>query len=238
MNIGEKIKYFRAVKGMSGEDLSERSGISISTIRKYEVGIRKPKPDQLLKICEALGVSINTFLDFDIKTVSDLLSLIFKMDEQLDIHFEAEKGNDGAYLPQTLKLSFENELVNQKLLSYMTALEKRDEYIASVPDCKDKQVLETLSAIEQNISDLRNQLINDNTVIQKKADPDMPIVVEPSLQTYETSSATGTASSASPEIPRFLQDVLFDCTSDELELIAQTAQTIKKCLRKQSKNKH
>jgi transcriptional regulator with XRE-family HTH domain len=237
MNIGEKIKYFRAVKGMSGEDLSERSGISISTIRKYEVGIRKPKPDQLLKICEALGVSINTFLDFDIKTVSDLLSLIFKMDEQLDIHFEAEKGNDGAYLPQTLKLSFENELVNQKLLSYMTALEKRDEYIASVPDCKDKQVLETLSAIEQNISDLRNQLINDNTVIQKKADPDMPIV-EPSLQTYETSSATGTASSASPEIPRFLQDVLFDCTSDELELIAQTAQTIKKCLRRQSKNKH
>jgi transcriptional regulator with XRE-family HTH domain len=237
MNIGEKIKYFRAVKGMSGEDLSERSGISISTIRKYEVGIRKPKPDQLLKICEALGVSINTFLDFDIKTVSDLLSLIFKMDEQLDIHFEAEKGNDGAYLPQTLKLSFENELVNQKLLSYMTALEKRDKYIASVPDCKDKQVLETLSAIEQNISDLRNQLINDDTVIQKKADPDMPIV-EPSLQTYETSSATGTASSASPEIPRFLQDVLFDCTSDELELIAQTAQTIKKCLRKQSKNKH
>jgi transcriptional regulator with XRE-family HTH domain len=237
MNIGEKIKYFRAVKGMSGEDLSERSGISISTIRKYEVGIRKPKPDQLLKICEALGVSINTFLDFDIKTVSDLLSLIFKMDEQLDIHFEAEKGNDGAYLPQTLKLSFENELINQKLLSYMTALEKRDKYIASVPDCKDKQVLETLSAIEQNISDLRNQLINDDTVIQKKADPDMPIV-EPSLQTYETSSATGTASSASPEIPRFLQDVLFDCTSDELELIAQTAQTIKKCLRKQSKNKH
>lgn len=30
-------------------------------------------------------------MDFDIETVSDVLSLIFKMDEQIGLNFEAEK---------------------------------------------------------------------------------------------------------------------------------------------------
>ena len=33
----------------------------------YEYGIRNPKPDQLLKIANALGISINIFMDFDIE---------------------------------------------------------------------------------------------------------------------------------------------------------------------------
>ena len=41
-----------------------------ATIKKYEYGIRNPKPDQLLKIANALGISINLFMDFDIETVS------------------------------------------------------------------------------------------------------------------------------------------------------------------------
>ena len=77
MNIGDKIRYFRTSHKLSQDQLSDLSGINISTIRKYETGERNPKPDQLLKIADALGVSINTFLDFDIKTISDLLSLIF-----------------------------------------------------------------------------------------------------------------------------------------------------------------
>ena len=39
-------------------------------------GSRNPKPDQLLKIANALGVSINVFTDFDIETASDVLTLL------------------------------------------------------------------------------------------------------------------------------------------------------------------
>lgn len=35
----------------------------------------------LMKITNALGISTNVFMDFDIETVSDGLSLILKMDE-------------------------------------------------------------------------------------------------------------------------------------------------------------
>ena len=106
MTTGEKIKYFRNMRGISQDMLGQLSGINPATIKKYEYGIRNPKPDQLLKIANALGISINIFMDFDIETVSDVLSLLFKMDEQTDMHFEAEKDRNGNYIPSTLKISF------------------------------------------------------------------------------------------------------------------------------------
>lgn len=61
MTTGEKIRYYRNLRGMSQETLGELSGIHYATIKKYELGIRNPKPEQLLKISNALGISINVF---------------------------------------------------------------------------------------------------------------------------------------------------------------------------------
>ena len=67
-----------------------------------------------------------------IHTVSDLLSLIFKMNEQLDLNFNAEKDQNGNVIPDTLSLSFGNPLINEKLAAYITFLnqlpEKKREY--------------------------------------------------------------------------------------------------------------
>ena len=93
MTVGEKIKYFRTLHGFTQDQLIQATGLSISTLQKYESDERKPKPEQLLKISQALGISINVFMDFDIHTVSDLLSLIFKMNEQL----EFSKGQQWEY---------------------------------------------------------------------------------------------------------------------------------------------
>ena len=53
MTVGEKIKYYRNIRGISQEMLGNLSGINPATIKKYEYGIRNPKPDQLLKITNA-----------------------------------------------------------------------------------------------------------------------------------------------------------------------------------------
>ena len=75
MTTGEKIKYFRNMRGLSQETLGQLSGINSATIKKYEYGIRNPKLDQLLKIANALGISINIFMDFDIETVLSLIHI-------------------------------------------------------------------------------------------------------------------------------------------------------------------
>ena len=52
--VGKKIRAFREFRGYSQIQLAELSGINVGTIRKYELGIRNPKPDQLEKISTAL----------------------------------------------------------------------------------------------------------------------------------------------------------------------------------------
>lgn len=54
-------------------------------------------------------------MDFDIETVSDVLSLIFKMDEQLDIEFTGTKNRKGKYDPDSIALKFNNPTINNKL---------------------------------------------------------------------------------------------------------------------------
>ena len=39
--VGEKMKRYRKLRNMSQEELSEASGINVSTIKKYECGFRE-----------------------------------------------------------------------------------------------------------------------------------------------------------------------------------------------------
>ena len=94
-------------------------------------------------------------MDFDIHTVSDLLSLIFKMNEQLDLNFNSQKDSNGNILPDTLTLSFGNPVINQKLSTYVAFLNK-------MADSEKEQYTQALQELE-------NQLLDDSTDIQKTA---------------------------------------------------------------------
>ena len=86
--IGNKIRAYREFRGLNQIQLAELSGINVGTIRKYELGIRNPKPDQLEKIATALGLNVSVFLDFKIETVGDVLSLLFAIDDAVDLDFD------------------------------------------------------------------------------------------------------------------------------------------------------
>ena len=58
MTVGEKIKYFRTLHGFTQDQLVQATGLSISTLQKYESDERKPKPEQLLKFIQFLICSL------------------------------------------------------------------------------------------------------------------------------------------------------------------------------------
>ena len=91
MNTGEIIKYFRLARNMTQEQLAQDAEISFSTLRKYEANERNPKYEQLSKIADALGISVHLFMDFDIQSVSDLFSILFKMEGQTDLEIATSK---------------------------------------------------------------------------------------------------------------------------------------------------
>lgn len=125
-NISRLMKYFRKAKGMSQEELSNAAGINLSTIKKYEVGLRNPKYEQLEKIASALDINVNNFYETEINTIGDLISIIETLNDQLDMKISAEKNEAGEYLPGTVNITFKNKKVNKALLEYMDIKNNKD----------------------------------------------------------------------------------------------------------------
>jgi transcriptional regulator with XRE-family HTH domain len=74
--LGRNIKIFRARRGLSQADLSEKANISIPFLSNIERGIKYPQPDMLAKIANALGAEVNELFttNLDSAESSDLLS--------------------------------------------------------------------------------------------------------------------------------------------------------------------
>ncbi|WP_203623335.1 helix-turn-helix domain-containing protein [Lacticaseibacillus sp. 866-1] len=53
-NIGDEIKEMRLARRLTQSELADRSGLSLSSIRSYELGYRKPKKESVDAIMFAL----------------------------------------------------------------------------------------------------------------------------------------------------------------------------------------
>jgi len=61
--VGSKIKGIRESKGLSLEEVAERSGLSLDQITSIETDQNLPSLGPLIKIARALGVRLGTFMD-------------------------------------------------------------------------------------------------------------------------------------------------------------------------------
>ena len=109
-NLARTIKKYRKARKLTMEQLSEKSGINLSTLKKYETDNRNPKLEQLSKIAEALEVSVFEFLDIEVKSVNDIISLVNKMNIATDIDWDID--ND------KVCISFKNKEINNCLKEY------------------------------------------------------------------------------------------------------------------------
>lgn len=134
MNIGEKIKFYRTEAGLSQKKLGELAGgINEVTIRKYEAGDRNPKIEQLQKIATALNISIYEFIDFDVTTVSDALSLLFKLDNLDAMNINYQDTTDGIINPETISITFSDPYILVNLAQYLKARKIYEESLQADP---------------------------------------------------------------------------------------------------------
>ena len=116
MTIGEKIQFYRKANKLTQKELSELSGISEISIRKYEAGDRFPKNEQLQKIASVLEIGGNELLDvkletIKVETVGDAMTLFYLLKEKLGVSFTYTI-NGGAIDPNSISIHFKNEKVN------------------------------------------------------------------------------------------------------------------------------
>jgi transcriptional regulator with XRE-family HTH domain len=61
--FGEVVTREREALGLSQEDLADRSGLSTTTIQKYEAGEREPRARALIQLASALEVTPDVLLE-------------------------------------------------------------------------------------------------------------------------------------------------------------------------------
>ena len=145
LEIPNRLKFFRKLRGMTQEDLSCASRINFGQIRKYESGERVPKLEQLEQIAKGMNISINTLMDFDVKSVGDVMSLLIKIDETAGITFSGTKNKDGSYDPKSIQLTFKNKDILERIAIYMALKDrakKEPDLLLIDPDLKSPLLIE------------------------------------------------------------------------------------------------
>ena len=144
--VGKKIRAYREFRGYSQKQLAELSGINVGTIRKYELGIRNPKPDQLERIATALGLNVSVFLDFNIETVGDVLSLLFAIDDSVNLSLKPTEDKE-------VILTFDNPMMQdffRKWCQFKNVYEKeKAEILAIEDDDERKEEMNKLNATQE-----------------------------------------------------------------------------------------
>lgn len=76
MNISENIKKYRKERGMTQQQLSELCGVPAISLGRYERGERNPSIDTLIKIAEALDITIEKLINSSIEPTPKPISCL------------------------------------------------------------------------------------------------------------------------------------------------------------------
>ena len=74
--IGEKLKAVRKAKGLSQAKLGELSGVAGPTIARYESNQIEPSAEVLMRIAQALNVSMSSLMDTDLSVEEDEATMV------------------------------------------------------------------------------------------------------------------------------------------------------------------
>ena len=107
-------------------------------------------------------MSITVFLDFDINTVSDVISLIMKLDGQSSLKISADKDAQGAFVPCTVRLAFDDPQINDAICSYLECKEQ----LNGISENSDPAVVETSL---RSTDETKNRLLLYSEYIKKSA---------------------------------------------------------------------
>ena len=84
-NLGQKIRFYRQIAGMTQKELGSACGVNESTIRNYELGNRYPDSDTVFEISNALEISPYVLATPDPISAASSLQYLFSMEKTLDL---------------------------------------------------------------------------------------------------------------------------------------------------------
>lgn len=150
MNIGENIKKYRKEKGMTQEELAQKCGLSKNGLWNYENNRREPTIDVLIKISDALEVSLFDILGdkIDKKQVALLVNYLNKTNEEMRSTYEKQieinKKINSCYMKE-----------NKALKDYKDTLENKIKWLIDEPIGIFQAIILYMGLINENMNNIK-----------------------------------------------------------------------------------
>lgn len=88
MTLGDKIRKYRTLKGLTQAQLGSMVQLTGDRIRQYENDVRKPKEGKLFEIADALDVNPSTLAEPDFDDPTSVMHVLFELEDIYGFHFE------------------------------------------------------------------------------------------------------------------------------------------------------
>ena len=96
MTLGNKIRKYRLLRGLTQKELGLKVGFSETTadsrIRKYECDAMAPKVAIRQKLADALDVDLPALSDLDISSHEDVIQALFQLEDRFGMEIEKKDG--------------------------------------------------------------------------------------------------------------------------------------------------
>ena len=169
MNVGKKIRYYRELRGLSQQQLSDFSGIPLGTLKKYEIGNRNPKAEPLQRIADALQISISSLHTINLETIGDVAPYLFAISKLGEVQFHGKKQEDGKFDPSDLTISFKSPVLKRFLKEWADSKaiidHLREEALFSPDESTKEFLLHRADEIEQ---ELELRMVDSQMFIQQQ----------------------------------------------------------------------
>lgn len=97
MTLGNKIRKYRKLKGLTQKELGLKVGFSEATadsrIRKYESDAMAPKAAIRRRLADALDIDLSAISDINIRTYEDVVQALFQFEDDFGMDIEKKDGN-------------------------------------------------------------------------------------------------------------------------------------------------
>ncbi|MCR4815307.1 MAG: helix-turn-helix domain-containing protein [Lachnospiraceae bacterium] len=130
--IGDRIRTIRSAKGLSQAELGTKIGLNADRVQKYENGARKPKPEMIKKLAQALGVETIALTDPNTETDLGFMYAFFSNEDFYGLEVTIIEKEDeklkklGATLiDKKMAIIFNSDRLNRDLRFWM---EKQTEF--------------------------------------------------------------------------------------------------------------
>ena len=169
MTVGEKIRSYRELRGMTQLQLAQASGIPFGTIRKYEINNRNPKPEQQKKIAEALNISPHALIDAEFETIGDIAPYLIKLSKVAGIRFDGTLDEEGKYCIEDIKISFDSAILRMFLKKWADQKAVIDKLRWEAKFSPDEQVKEyALKRADELEAEMELRMVDSQLLINRK----------------------------------------------------------------------